>query len=1337
MQLRQQARPPALRKLTGLGKSWRNSFKTTNPKKSSAVAAGAPEKLTGSTPEYASISAHNNSNLSILQADMNPNHPFGRDDFFSPTEDYPEETNPAIPIPPKIPKKRKKTGLRLAGLGRRSFDWDWTDSKCDEDELATAKSDVHMTSPLHEAARLGNPSLVSIMLQHGGNPNARDGKLRTVLHMAAGGLTEMEAMYRNSLNRECGDGARLDVGIRVPVINEDLEIVDSEDDQPVKRVARAMSKMWKNMQKDGAKYTGNDHVINKTPSAEDWRKQAAARMDTLLTILAWLHPEDDSPDSGEGPSINSVDSRGRTALHYAGELGRSDVCTALVSSFGTILTVVDEFGRTPCELAGVQGHAELAAQLEARALLYMDPYGMDDELMISVLTGSRAQAHGRKSLAPPFCWFDTWTRMEVQAERKKRVALVLERMKEILRRKQKDLEITEYMLNQCIDESIDSCLNMSMSERGNDRYEFDQFNATQDATQEDIAKMSWREHDHYEELEAETGVELDANNKVLDVEEDSIQANKKVESFGDAVGGSDAPKDSYFDQETGISSLVFGAAAKVEDEELDMDRKPAASIFNEQIVSHDEDSWLTGDVYLDIQERAAAKVAEDVTDATSSATLRESFVIDTTSVSEHDEAIACLNEPYVERFLASFSWNVETALVAFEQSPSQALENAGITFSTLNTERLHSKEMTAVCLICCDEYDIDSPNWIILKGCKHYFCSDCLGDYISESARTRETGISIDCPHHECKVPLDVGELELLSPSPEIFTSLTVAADDNFIATASDLCFCPHPGCEGVVRKYIPQFLISNKLDSDLMDYAGATCIAVSKTENDASELTYEGVHDENYKLTTNTVQPIKAHRFCSACGDTKIHWPVPCNILEKWKEKIEEEIGELDEEEGGAKNSNGFDDVAQRLWMKANTRPCPKCKCPIEKMDGCNHMTCSNRQCRHEFCWICREDWKLHNTETGGFFRCNRWQVDYKHQFYDTPPPPPLPEQRMPLTPNPINPLPTGPSLSDQDHYGTALHSARVAWKKAKEMGRFLHHYRRWTAHSESAVLERNMAETVCTRLAPVVEAAILFNGRDDFDFNGRGLSFVHSAFTELLESRSLLQHSYAFAFFRYPITYQARRSRANKAREREKQTFEQLQAELEMLTEQMSDIVARKHLRATQVQIMFLTDGACQKRSELSSLMLSLLHQQRVDTKNEAAREKEEEEKKRNQQSPLDISQLSLPSTSEFPDQYGAAAGQAPSRLLRLMESHQRQTHAVYGESDSDDEYLLNSSRARMERVEEDAMRQAIRASMAAYHSEPDIDIAGASDWSCGVCTYMNASGRHCAMCGVSRQL
>ena len=37
-------------------------------------------------------------------------------------------------------------------------------------------------------------------------------------------------------------------------------------------------------------------------------------------------------------------------------------------------------------------------------------------------------------------------------------------------------------------------------------------------------------------------------------------------------------------------------------------------------------------------------------------------------------------------------------------------------------------------------------------------------------------------------------------------------------------------------------------------------------------------------------------------------------------------------------------------------------------------YLLISCRKCRHEFCWICMQDWTLHSTNTGGFFQCNRY---------------------------------------------------------------------------------------------------------------------------------------------------------------------------------------------------------------------------------------------------------------------------------------------------------------------------------------------------------------------------
>jgi len=64
--------------------------------------------------------------------------------------------------------------------------------------------------------------------------------------------------------------------------------------------------------------------------------------------------------------------------------------------------------------------------------------------------------------------------------------------------------------------------------------------------------------------------------------------------------------------------------------------------------------------------------------------------------------------------------------------------------------------------------------------------------------------------------------------------------------------------------------------------------------------------------------------RFCFKCSLTS-HRPCDCDLAKKWN----------------LKNGNESENIT---WMIANTKPCPNQKCckPIEKSQGCNHMTCS-----------------------------------------------------------------------------------------------------------------------------------------------------------------------------------------------------------------------------------------------------------------------------------------------------------------------------------------------------------------------------------------------------------
>ena len=62
---------------------------------------------------------------------------------------------------------------------------------------------------------------------------------------------------------------------------------------------------------------------------------------------------------------------------------------------------------------------------------------------------------------------------------------------------------------------------------------------------------------------------------------------------------------------------------------------------------------------------------------------------------------------------------------------------------------------------------------------------------------------------------------------------------------------------------------------------------------------------------------------FCFTCL-RPAHRPIDCYTLTQWNERVK-----------------GNNDDAE-AWIKMNTKACPGCKYPIQKNQGCMHMTCS-----------------------------------------------------------------------------------------------------------------------------------------------------------------------------------------------------------------------------------------------------------------------------------------------------------------------------------------------------------------------------------------------------------
>ena len=730
---------------------------------------------------------------------------------------------------------------------------------------------VYMTTPLHEAARLGFGDFVRVLLANnnagGADVNEKNGYIRTAIHMCAGGVTIEEERLINA-QQIIAQTQMTTIGIRSTVIPKDLlellrqdpatatttttkksnnnrsTISSSSKGSMAKRRSLIGRVLFNRNRKKNdattedtegsnhrtASSSSRDIKIKIKPDPKRLNELVTSRMDAMMALLSWIQK-----DSFQGPSINAVDNNGRTALHYAAELGRTDICMAILSNFGVILTVVDESSRTPCEVAALQGHSTLAAQLEARALLYVDPYGLDDMMdnMMAVSplssSGNSGGNNNSKKLVPPFRWFQT----------------------------------------------------MSMNEVSQSR-------------------MTWL---------------LEIRRKLIHISNDSDDNNN-----------------------------------------ISMEDKKPSSVPNLK----NGPSYTTWSDNLNLQPYIGASFKSN-TNATDHEHRHSE-----TELCRHDIIPPAAAD--LERYLAYHNWERSAAIDAFRKDPKGALATAGVKFikrgngnNNIVKANDADEEESRLCTICYDD-DVDKENWMQFhSSCNHGFCKDCLLDYVKQCAVNRTPMHSITCPSHDCDQGLsflDVQSLLLEKDHTDTFERIKEASTESFITSSSNYKYCPHPGCEGVVHRLDQPEWTNAGFDKTFLDYTGAVCTIITDRAKigDDCTLTYEGVEDLDYNNCRSTRQPPKAHRFCFSCLEP-VHWPLKCERMKEWKERITEEIGEIDTPNGD------FNELAQNMWLKANTRPCPHCKAPIEKNDGCNHVVC--KSCSFEFCWVCMKAWYLHTIET------------------------------------------------------------------------------------------------------------------------------------------------------------------------------------------------------------------------------------------------------------------------------------------------------------------------------------------------------------------------------------
>ncbi|KAK4779398.1 hypothetical protein SAY86_006926 [Trapa natans] len=174
---------------------------------------------------------------------------------------------------------------------------------------------------------------------------------------------------------------------------------------------------------------------------------------------------------------------------------------------------------------------------------------------------------------------------------------------------------------------------------------------------------------------------------------------------------------------------------------------------------------------------------------------------------------------------------------------------------------------------------------------------------------------------------------------------------------------CPDPSCSAAVGQSMIDVLASDNEKKKYSQYLLRSYVENNRKTKwcpaPGCEYAVEfAAGSEGYDVSC-----MCSYNFCWNCTE-EAHRPVDCGTVVKWIMKNTAE----------SENMN---------WILANSKPCPKCKRPIEKNQGCMHMTCTP-PCKFEFCWLCLGAWSDHGERTGGFYACNRYEVAKQEGVYD-----------------------------------------------------------------------------------------------------------------------------------------------------------------------------------------------------------------------------------------------------------------------------------------------------------------------------------------------------------------
>lgn len=193
------------------------------------------------------------------------------------------------------------------------------------------------------------------------------------------------------------------------------------------------------------------------------------------------------------------------------------------------------------------------------------------------------------------------------------------------------------------------------------------------------------------------------------------------------------------------------------------------------------------------------------------------------------------------------------------------------------------------CPICYD--NVSSP---VHLGCGHVYCAPCIRHFLTSALDSGQFPLTCMGDESQCKVPIPIPTIQQFLPPTSFNRLLEVVFNAHISRHPQEFKYCKTPDCNQIYRSTDPNNTVVGQCPS---------CFS----------------------------------SICTSCHDD-VHDGMNCA-----ENKRQAQAGRVAEER------------ETEAWLAAHgglVKKCPTCQALIEKVDGCNHMTCT--LCKSHICWRC-----------------------------------------------------------------------------------------------------------------------------------------------------------------------------------------------------------------------------------------------------------------------------------------------------------------------------------------------------------------------------------------------